>query len=278
MTSDAFELDGTRGTLFVHRWPNPDARYLALIAHGYGEHAGRYEHVAQKLVSSGADVYAPDHHGHGQSAGERALVDDLERGVDDLHLVAERAREEHPGLPTVLIGHSMGGLIAARYGQRFGDELTALVLSAPAVGGNPDLEGLLGLDPIPDVPIDPQVLSRDPAVGRAYAEDPLVWHGPFKRATLEALVAAISAVAGGASLGALPTLWIHGEKDALVPLVHARPAVERIRGQQLEQHVYPGARHEIFNETNRDEVIADMIAFIERQLASAARGSGAGPS
>ncbi|HVS28155.1 MAG TPA: lysophospholipase [Solirubrobacteraceae bacterium] len=269
MTAGGFELKGTRGTLYVHCWPNAGARYVALIAHGYGEHAGRYEHVAERLVADGAAVYAPDHHGHGRSQGERALVDDLDKGVDDLHLVAERAAAEHPGRPTVLIGHSMGGLIATRYAQRFGDELGALVLSGPAIGGNPDLEGLLQLDPIPDVPIDPGVLSRDPAVGRAYAEDPLVWHGPFKRATLEELVAAIGAVAAGGTLGALPTLWIHGEEDALAPLVHARPAVERVRGDQLEQHIYPGARHEIFNETNGSEVIDDVVAFIERALVAA---------
>jgi alpha-beta hydrolase superfamily lysophospholipase len=268
MASDEYDIEGTRGTLHLHIWPNADARYIALIAHGYGEHAGRYKHVAARLVADGAVVCAPDHHGHGRSEGERALVDDLDKGVDDLHLVAKRAGEKHPGLPTVLIGHSMGGLIATRYAQRFGDELAALVLSGPAIGGNPDIEALLQLDPIPDVPIDPDVLSRDPAVGRAYAEDPLVWPGPFKRQTLEALIAAIGAVAEGGTLGDLPTLWVHGEEDALVPLVHARPAVERVRGARFEERMYPGARHEVFNETNRDEVLGDVTAFIGRALAA----------
>jgi alpha-beta hydrolase superfamily lysophospholipase len=268
MTADGFELEGTRGALHVHSWPNDDARYVALIAHGYGEHAGRYGHVAARLVGDGAAVYAPDHHGHGLSEGERALVDDLDKGVDDLHLVAERAAADHPGLPTVLIGHSMGGLIATRYAQRFGEQLAALVLSGPAIGGNPDIEALLTLDPIPEIPIDPDILSRDPAVGQAYAVDPLVWHGPFKRGTLQGLVAAIGAVAEGGRFGDLPTLWIHGEADELVPLVHARPAVERVRGERMEETIYPGARHEVFNETNGDEVIADVVAFIGRALAA----------
>jgi alpha-beta hydrolase superfamily lysophospholipase len=268
MAADGYEFEGTRGTLHVHVWPNADARYIALIAHGYGEHAGRYEHVAARLVADGAVVVAPDHHGHGRSEGERALVDDLDKGVDDLHLVAQRAAAKHPGLPTVLIGHSMGGLIATRYAQRFGDELAALVLSGPAIGGNPDITALLELDPIPEIPIDPDALSRDPAVGRAYAEDPLVWHGPFKRATLEGLVAAIGAVAQGGRFGDLPTLWIHGEDDAIVPLVHARPAVELVRGARFEETIYPGARHEIFNETNGDEVLDDVVAFIGRAVGS----------
>ena len=266
MAADTFDLQGTRGTVVVHRWANPDARFVALIAHGYGEHAGRYEHVAARLVEEGAVVYAPDHHGHGRSDGDRALVDDLDKGVDDLHLVARRAAEEHAGLPAILLGHSMGGLIATRYAQRFGDELAALVLSGPAVGGNPDLEGLLALDPIPEIPIDPDVLSRDPEVGRAYAEDPLVYHGPFRRETLMALGAAVQAVAEGGTLGALPTLWVHGEDDALVPLVHTRPAIARIRGEAFEERLYPGARHEVLNETNRDEVLDEIAAFLARTL------------
>ena len=158
-------------------------RFITLLAHGYGEHAGRYEHVAAMLVGLGAVVYAPDHLGHGRSSGERALVDDIETLVTDLHAVADRARADHPGLPVVLVGHSMGGLIAARFAQRYLDELAALVLSGPVVGGNPAFEMLLEMDPIPDIPIDPAILSRDPAVGAAYAADPLVYHGPFHKAT-----------------------------------------------------------------------------------------------
>jgi alpha-beta hydrolase superfamily lysophospholipase len=260
------ELEGTRGRIVVHVWPNPDARYVALLAHGYGEHARRYDHVAERLAEHGAAVYAPDHHGHGRSDGERALVDDLEKGVEDLHRVAERAAADHEDLPTVLVGHSMGGLIAARYAQRFGSELSALVLSGPAIGGNPELEGLAELDPIPEVPIDPAVLSRDLAVGQAYADDPLVYHGPFRRETLLGLGAAVAAVAEGGTFGSLPTLWIHGEADELVPLVYTRPAADLVRGERFEEKIYPGARHEVFNETNKDEVLDDVLAFIARQL------------
>jgi alpha-beta hydrolase superfamily lysophospholipase len=260
------ELDGTRGRIHVHVWPNAQPRYIALISHGYGEHARRYEHVAERLVGDGAAVYAPDHHGHGLSEGERALVDDLDKGVEDLHRVAELAAGEHPGVPTVLIGHSMGGLIATRYAQRFGGELAALVLSGPAVGGNPELEGLAQLDPIPDVPIDPAILSRDTSVGQAYADDPLVYHGPFRRETLMELGEAVQAVAEGGTFGSLPTLWIHGEADELVPLVYTRPAIQLVRGDVFEEKLYPEARHEIFNETNQDEVIADVLAFIGRTL------------
>src|SRR3954471_25045458 len=267
MTVSHFDLAGTRGRIVVHRWDAGDARYVVLLSHGYGEHGRRYDHVAARLNDDGAAVYAPDHFGHGRSEGERALAEDLEGAVSDLHLVAERAAGEHPGLPAVLIGHSMGGLIAARYGQRYGGELAALVLSGPAVGGNPEIEALAEMDPIPDVPIDPAVLSRDPAVGEAYAADPLVYHGPFRRETLVGFGTAVAAVAGGGTFGELPTLWIHGADDQLVPLLHTRPAIEAIKGARFEEKIYPGARHESFNETNRDEVIDDVVAFLERNVA-----------
>jgi alpha-beta hydrolase superfamily lysophospholipase len=225
-----------------------------------------YRHVAEALVESGAAVYAGDHLGHGRSEGERVSIADMEDLVADVHRVVEAARGEHPGLPVVLIGRSLGSLVAARYAQQHGDGLAALVLSAPVVGGNPDLLGMVALPEIPDVPIDPEWLSRDPEVGRAYADDELVWHGPFKRETLQAIVDSIEHVAAGGDLGELPTLWIHGEEDVLAPLAHARPAVERIRGSALEEKVYPGARHEVLNETNKDEVIGDVTAFVKGAL------------
>jgi len=251
--------------IHVHEWPSEHPRYIALVAHGFGEHAGRYAHVAARLVADGAFVYAPDHCGHGLSAGPRALIEDVDRLVEDLHAVATRACAQHPGLALVMIGHSLGGVIAARYAQVHGGELTALVLSAPVIGGNPDIEALLALDPLPEVPLDPALLSRDPQVGADYASDELVYHGPFLRPTLEAIFAAGRTIAGGPKL-TMPTLWLHGELDGLAPLEATRPVAMQIAGAVFEQKVYEGAQHEIFNETNKDEVIEDTLAFVNRQL------------
>src|SRR4051794_18443888 len=251
------------GRIALHRWSAENPTFAAVIVHGYGEHARRYEHVAQALVGAGADVYAPDHLGHGESEGERASIQNMEDLVDDVARVVELAGD---GLPIVMIGHSLGGVVATHYAQRDDHGLAALVLSGPVIGGNPDLLGLVNLPEIPEIPIDPTILSRDPETGRLYAEDPLVYHGPFKRETLQAIVDSIEAVAAGGDFGDLPTLWIHGEQDALAPLAHARPAVERVRGSVFEERVYAGAQHEVFNETNRDEVIADVVAFIQRHI------------
>ncbi len=195
-----------------------------------------------------------------------ALVEDMEVLVTDAHTVAERAREDHAGLPLVVIGHSMGGVIATRFVQRYPGEAAALVLSGPVVGGNPGFDMLLDFDPIPEIPIDPATLSRDPSVGAAYAADPLVYHGPFYRETLQALLAAIHAIAAGPDFGSLPTLWIHGTHDQLVPYDVTKPVVERLGGVTLEHVAYEDAEHEIFNETNRDEVIGDVTEFLQRVL------------
>ena len=266
-------LSGTRNPVTAHEWPHEHPRYVALVAHGYGEHMGRYAELAAVLLTNGAAVFGPDHQGHGTSAGERVLIEDFEDVVTDLHAVADLARATHPGVPLVLIGHSMGGLIASRFAQRHGDELAALVLSGPVIGTWELPDRLLALDEIPGIPISPAALSRDPGVGTAYAADPLVWHGPMKRPTLEAFAQTLGTVAESGDVGELPLLWLHGGDDRLVPLTGSRVGVERLSGGELTERVYPGARHEVFNETNRAEVFADLIRFLDGVLNGATRSA-----
>lgn len=251
----------TIGRVHVHRWPAADPRRLVVLVHGYGEHLGRYGHVADALVARGSTVVGPDHVGHGRSAGEQALIDDFESVVDDVRAVVQDARGD---LPVVVVGHSMGGLIATRYAQRHRDDLAGLVLSGPAVGLGPVIEGWLAAPALPDDPIDVAVLSRDPAVGEAYAADPLVYHGGWKRPTLEAFLAADRAIAAGPSFGDLPLLYVHGADDQLVPVDLARPVVERLAGPDSELHVLADQRHEVFNELGQEETIARVAAFAER--------------
>ncbi|AJE80434.1 alpha/beta hydrolase fold protein [Streptomyces albus] len=263
---EPIKLDGRLGALAVRVLPHPEPTWLAVVTHGYGEHGGRFLHVARELAAHGASVVLPDHYGHGLSDGERVRVEDCDDLVAGLHLVIEWAAERNPGLPLVLVGHSMGGLVATRYVQQYPGRLDALALSGPVVGGNPAFTALADMDPMPDVPLDPAALSRDPEVGRAYTADPLVWHGPFKRETLRAMIAASDAARSGPGFGALPTLWQHGETDTLAPLDATRPVLYALRGEDFEEHVYPGAAHEVFNETNKDEVLADLTAFLGRVL------------
>jgi alpha-beta hydrolase superfamily lysophospholipase len=202
------------------------------------------------------------------SDGDRAQFETVDDLADELASVYEAARRAHAGLPAVLIGHSLGGLTATRFVQRRKPDLKALVLSGPVVGGNPQVEALLGMDPMPEVPIDPAILSRDPAVGEAYAADELVYHGGFHRETLAAIFAGARAAAVDPGFGDLPTLWIHGEGDVLAPLDATTEAMRHLRGSKTEEHVYPGAQHEILNEINKEEVLDDVVRFLRRALGS----------
>ena len=259
------DLPGHAGLLIGSRWSPPgDPTWVAVLVHGYGEHIGRYQWVADQLTADGAVVYGHDHVGHGRSEGERVLIEDFTDVVDDLDLLVRRAREENADLPVVLIGHSMGGMIAARYTQRHGDQLTATVLSGPVLGSWAPTE-LAHLDEIPSTPIDPSTLSRDESVGAAYEQDELVWHGDFKRPTLLALEEYLQTIDQARRLG-VPALWLHGADDQLVPIEPTQEGWWRIAAPDSESRTYPGARHEIFNETNREEVIADVLAFVHRHL------------
>jgi alpha-beta hydrolase superfamily lysophospholipase len=265
--SEQLEQAGSEGRVSVRVWPADAPRRIVVISHGFGEHSGRYEHVAAVLVERGAVVYAPDHIGHGESDGERVLIADFEHAVDDLHTVIELARGRHPGLPVVLLAHSLGGMIGIRYAQRHGDELAGMVVSAPTVGLTAVLAEALKAPEVPLGPVDPDVLSRDPAVGEAYAADPLVWHGGWNRPTLEAFHRANAAVDAGPSFGDLPVLYVHGEADQLVPLVLTQPVVQRLAGGDFTERVVPGARHETLNETDKDETIALVADFAGRVTA-----------
>lgn len=264
--STDFTLAGHAGALVGRSWPVPAPTWIAVLAHGYGEHVGRYDWVASRLNAAGAAVLAADHAGHGRSDGPRVLIRDYEEVVADLHLVVEHARAQYAGLPVVLIGHSMGGLIAARYTQLHADALAATVLSGPVLGSWATVDDLLALEDIPPTPIDPGTLSRDPAVGIAYADDPLVWHGDFLRPTLEALQVAMRTIAAAGDVGEHPMLYLHGEGDRLVPLPASWEGLLSLRGPRTFTKTYPGAQHEIFNETNRDEVINDVIGFVDGVL------------
>ena len=254
----------TIGRVQVRRWPAEHPARLVVLVHGYGEHIGRYDHVARALAARGADVVGPDHVGHGRSPGEQALVESFEPMVDDLRAVVEDARGD---LPVVMVGHSMGGLIATRYAQRHREELAGLVLTGPAIGLAPVIQGWLAAPELPSDPIDGGTLSRDPAVGEAYAADPLVWHGGWKRPTLEAFVAADEAIAAGPGFGDLPLLYVHGADDGLVPVDLARPVVERLAGPDSELHMLDAARHEVFNEVGQEETIELVARFAERVTA-----------
>jgi alpha-beta hydrolase superfamily lysophospholipase len=256
---------GATGRVFYRIWSTEgEPRRIVQIVHGYAEHGGRYAHVAEALTRQGAVVVADDHSGHGRSDGERALITDFEEVVEDLHALAAITRAEHPGLPLVLVGHSMGGLLAGRFCQRWPAEVAGVAFCGAVIGDWQWARDVLATPELPHIPFDPLALSRDPEVGAAYAEDPLVYHGQYKRGLLEAEVDALDRFQEDVARLTMPVLFLHGSEDPFVPYQRSLRAVQEMPTRDLTIHVYPGARHEVLNEINRDEVIGHMADWIDR--------------
>jgi alpha-beta hydrolase superfamily lysophospholipase len=241
---------------------------IVQIVHGYAEHGGRYAHVAEALGARDAVVYADDHLGHGRSDGERALITDFEHVVDDLHALAAIARREHPRLPLLLVGHSMGGLLSARVAQRWPEEVAGLAFCGSVIGDWDWAREVLQRPELPNIPFDPEAISRDPAAGAAYAADPLVYHGQYKRGLLEAEVVALDRFAEDLDRLTMPVAYLHGTDDPFVPYERSLQAVRDMPTEDLTVHIYEGARHELLNESNKEEVIGDLADWLDRFAAA----------
>jgi alpha-beta hydrolase superfamily lysophospholipase len=243
------------------RWwdPSGDACASLVVVHGYAEHCGRYAAVARRLAASGVAVTAADLRGHGASSGERASVADVADLVGDAMLAVERARAARPALPLHVLGHSMGGLVATALALEQQTRLAGLVLSGAAVGDPAALEPLLDLDPLPDVVLSSDLLSRDPRVAEDYDRDPLNYRGPFRRETLRALTAGARRVRARFHELRLPLLVLHGGDDQLVPAQASTDVHDGASSADKEIAIYPGLRHEILNEPE-GPAITDRIA------------------
>jgi alpha-beta hydrolase superfamily lysophospholipase len=268
-----FELQGGGGTrLSVRAWETDAPRAVIVISHGFGEHIGRYGHVAARLNDAGYLVVGADHHGHGLSDGHRGMIN-FERAVADLDTVVLSQREVHPQLPIVLLGHSMGGGIALRYAIAHQDRLAGLILSAPLVmvEAHPlvKLAGALIARICPRLPLvelDPALVSRDPAVVEAYEADPLVRHTPIPAGTVLEFLHHAGTILDDAEDIALPTLLLWGTADGLCPPAGARALADALESADLSTRTFDGLFHEIFNEPERDAVLDAVVLWLALQL------------
>jgi acylglycerol lipase len=272
-------------SIFWQAWLPPGApRGVVVIAHGAGEHSGRYLHVADRLTREGYAVYAPDHRGHGRSGGPRALLDRMDNAVADLDSVVLQAASAHPGLPVFLLGHSMGGAVALCYAMRHQDRLAALALSAPLAAleaASPVVrvaaKVLSTLTPrLPVIAVDASLVSRDPAVVEAYNADPLVHHGKLPARTVAELAAAVQSFPEGVARITVPTLILYGTADGLCPPEGSVMVGERIGAADRTVKSYPGLYHEILNEPEQEQVMDDLCTWLDAHaLAPTAADRGA---
>ena len=256
---------GSEGVIVYHRWlPESGVSGVAILVHGYAEHGARYAHVARELTDRGFAAYAEDHLGHGRSDGERALITDFEHIVDDLHSLVDIARSEHPDVPVVMAGHSMGGLLTARFTERYPTELAGAAFMGAVLGDWKWARQVLSLLEIPYQEPEYSGMSRDTETVRQYTEDPLVYHGQYKRQLLESEIVALDRFNAEIDRITVPLLFLHGSADPYVPYQDSLHAVERMGSTDKTLRVYPGARHELVNETNQTEVIRDLTEWIDR--------------
>ncbi|MFD4295369.1 alpha/beta hydrolase [Rhodococcus sp. NPDC058505] len=282
MTRTEGSFTGNHGTRITYDTWTPDGAPVAILvlAHGFGEHARRYDHVVRRLTDLGLVVYAPDHRGHGRSGGKRVELREWRDFTDDLHRVFAIARAAHPGLPVYLLGHSMGGAIALDYALDHQADLAGLILSGPAVDVASETPGvvvalgkMLGryLPGLPVETLDANRVSRDPKVVAAYNADPLVHHGKVPAGIARGLI--VNAESLPARLPALtvPLLLMHGEQDGLVNVNGSRMIASTAGSTDLTYREYPGLYHEVFNEPEREQVLGDVVEWLAAHLTDPTR-------
>jgi alpha-beta hydrolase superfamily lysophospholipase len=247
-------------------WPAPAPKAAVALLHGLAEHSGRYEHVAATLNAAGYTVVAVDIRGHGRSQGWPGEVSGLDDWVADTKALLERTRNAAGELPVFLLGHSLGALIAGAYVARTGgDGLRGVVLSSLAVLAGQELLESMG-DP-DGQGIPSTALSRDPEVQRAYDEDPLVFADRVPpESTAASLEAAIEVYQAASSI-TLPVLVFHGSADGIADPDGAREFFDQLGSPDKRWRQYEGLRHETMNEPERDEVLTDLVAWLDGHTA-----------
>jgi alpha-beta hydrolase superfamily lysophospholipase len=278
----ASAVDGLPITVYSWRVPAPKA--VVLISHGAAEHALRYTRFARALNAADFTVWAPDQRGHGASAGPQGLGDFGRGGWDglvtDLGQLISLARKEHGAVPIVLFGHSMGAAACRQFAPLGSDTIDALILSGTGVR-TPPKEG----DPLPNwnAAFKPartgyEWLSRDEAEVDKYIADPLCG---FDKQTVKMTATRINHAALAdpeqhrTIRGNLPVLFVAGDADPINRKLEGLDTLERwwrdAGVRQIDKLYYRDGRHEMLNETNRDEVTRDIIAWIRQTVGGNAR-------
>ena len=275
------KFEGAEGlSIFWQSWRGPDQpRAVVVLVHGAAEHCGRYGYVVERLVPAGFPIFSMDLRGHGRSEGDRMVIDRMANAVADIDQLVTRAREEVPGVPLFLLGHSMGGAIALEYALRHEDRIDALALSAPAADMDTASfqirlvsQVLTRIAPRLGVfHVDSDQISRDPAEVAAYDNDPLVPRDKLPARTIAEMAGAIATFPERLRSFRKPLLVMHGGDDRITSANASRMVDENAGSTDKTLKIYDGYYHEIFNEpeAERARPIGDLLAWFEAHCAIA---------
>jgi alpha-beta hydrolase superfamily lysophospholipase len=264
-------------TLPLYRWPaiGPIRATVALL-HGLAEHAGRYAALAGRLNAAGIELVAIDLRGHGHAPGKRAYVKRFDDYLLDAQALLDIAAQSCA--PLFLMGHSMGGAIAALYAierlDASGRKLSGLILSSPALAPGRDVpRWMLALSQVisrvypnfPAMKIDAALLSRLQPVVNANRNDPLVHHGAIPARTGAELLLAMARIERGRAALRMPLLVYHGTADKLTEPEGSRAFGEHAGSPDKTLTLHEGSYHETMNDVDRDRVIGALVDWIEKR-------------
>jgi len=261
-------------TYYERRWPLAAPAGHILLVHGFGEHCGRYDHVAAAFNAGGYSVYSYDQRYHGRSPGTRARVDRFERLPADLDAFEKHLRTLTGDAPFFVFAHSMGGLVTARYLEIYGAPrgLRGVVFSSPFLQLPDNVSPLLikvarflsAVVPwLPVAKLDRDALSRDSAVVAAYINDPLNNHGQICARTGSQFNEAVMAARAEAARISIPAYIFHGDADRLAMHGGSEYLHAHIASTDKALTIYPGGYHELFNDRERDDVLRATIAWYD---------------
>ena len=275
MLEDIFPAsDGLR--LFQRRWlPSGQPRAEVLLVHGFIEHGGRYAPTAEALAGRGYAVSVTDLRGHGRSDGPRCWTGSFDEYIDDLDGFFDRTVRRAQGKPVFVLGHSLGGLIALLWCIRRHPTPSGLILSGPVLQLHdrlfPWLRHLtrLGSTLFPRLRLarmGGRNISRDAAVVAQFRDDPLVFHGRFPVRTGAEILRAGGLARAGFKEICVPLLILHGTADRVAAVEASRELFQRAGTTDKTLRLYPNLYHEVLNEPEKEQVLADLIAWIDRHL------------
>ena len=273
-------FEGVRNTNIYYQYWLPEDRPSAslLIVHGLAEHCGRYTTLIDHFVPRGFAVYGADHVGHGKSGGRRVFVERFDDFISVLETYVGMIRQWQPGKPLFMIGHSLGALIGAVYILDHPADLNGAILSGPLVKVPDNISPLTVLlsrilsvlsPKLGVAAVDATGVSRDPAVVRAYIDDPLVYSGKTTARLGCEMLKAMHRVEREAPGITLPILILQGSEDRLVSPDGAEMLHRAAGSADKTLKVYDGLHHEIYNEPERAEVLADVDAWLRERLCHA---------
>jgi len=253
--------------------PDADPKAIVAIIHGYAEHSDRYAHVADYLAAAGYGVLSFDLRGHGKSDGKNTHVGSFDEYLADVDIFLTRIRQSFPGKKLFLLGHSMGGAIASLYVITRQPDLAGLLLSGALVKISDDispllvkLSGFIGkiLPKLPTIKLDSKAISSDPDVVRRYETDPLIYRGGIPARTGAEMNRAATRIQSDMEAIKLPVLIMHGTADRLSDPAGSQQLHDRVASTDKTLKLYPEFFHEIMNEPEKKQVLADIAAWLKQ--------------